>query len=152
VNGRFGSIAAGHVGPKRSGRCVKLYCCKLRTRQASTGACVKHCFDALHIEIAHFHRGACVKHYCSSTAASIAKAYDTALPAQEQEAVRRHLAFILPKLKEPNTLIAPVQAALMAVQSRPVVKQLHEHAVARVIGAVLLALVIAGLTKLLGWN
>jgi hypothetical protein len=40
----------------------------------------------------------------------------------------------------------------MAVQSRPVVKQLHEHAVARVIGAVLLALVIAGLTKLLGWN
>ena len=84
--------------------------------------------------------------------ASIAKAYDTALPAHEQESVRRHLAFILPKLKEPNTYIAPVQAALMAIQSRPVVKQWHEHAAARVIGGVLLALVIAGLTKLLGWN
>jgi hypothetical protein len=84
--------------------------------------------------------------------ASIAKAYDTALPTQEQESVRRHLAFILPKSKEPNTLIAPVQAALMAIQSRPVVKQWHEHAVAKVIGGVLLALVIAGLTKLLGWN
>ena len=70
LNDCFGSIAAGHVGPKRSERCVKLYCCKLRTRQASTRACVKHCFDALHIEIARFHRGACVKHYCSPTVAS----------------------------------------------------------------------------------
>ena len=84
--------------------------------------------------------------------ASIAKAYDTALPAQEQESVRRHLAFILPKLKEPNTFIAPVQAALMAIQRRPVIKQWHEQTAAKVIGGVLLALVIAGLTKLLGWN
>jgi hypothetical protein len=83
---------------------------------------------------------------------SIAKAYDTALPTQEQESVRRHLTFILPKLKEPNTLIAPVQAALMAIQSRPVVKQWHEHTAAKVIGGVLLALFIAGLTKLLGLN
>lgn len=84
--------------------------------------------------------------------ASIAKAYDTGLPAQEQESVRRHLTFILPKLKEPNTLIAPVQAALMAIQSRPVAKQWHEHTAAKVIGGVLAALVIAVLTKLLGLN
>jgi len=84
--------------------------------------------------------------------ASIASAYDTALPAKEQESVRRHLTFILLKLKEPNTLIAPVQAALIAIQSRPTAKQWYEHTAAKVIGAVLLALVIAGLTKLFGWN
>lgn len=59
---------------------------------------------------------------------------------------------IVPKLKKPTTLIAPVQAALMAMQSRPPVKQWHEHIVAKVTGAISLVLVIAALTNLLAWN
>jgi len=84
--------------------------------------------------------------------ASIAKAYDTALPAKGQEAVRKHLAYILPKLREPNTLIAAIQAALVALQGRVPAKSWHDHSAAKVIGGIVLALLIAGLTKLLGWN
>jgi hypothetical protein len=84
--------------------------------------------------------------------ASIAKAYDTALSAKEQEAVRQHLAYMLPKLRDPNTLIAPIQAALVALQSRVPAKQWHDHLMAKVIGGIVFALVIAGLTKLLGLN
>lgn len=84
--------------------------------------------------------------------ASIAKAYDTALPANEQEAVRQHLVYILPKLREPNTLIVPIQAALLVLQSRAPAKRWQDHSVIKVVGGILLALVIAGLTKLLGWN
>lgn len=84
--------------------------------------------------------------------ASIAKAYNTALPMKEQEAVREHLAYILPKLRGPNTLIEQIRAALGALQSRTPGKPWHEHVVVRVMGGIVLALVIAGLTKLLGWN
>lgn len=84
--------------------------------------------------------------------ASIAKAYDAALPLTEQEKVRRHLTYILPKLRKPNTLIAPIQAALVTMQGRPAAKQWYEHAVAKTIGGICTALVIAGLTYFLGWN
>lgn len=84
--------------------------------------------------------------------ASISKAYDASLPAKVQEQICAHLAYILRKLKEPNSLIEPVRAALVVMQGRALKKQWHDNPVVRSVGAILLALLIAGLTKLLGWN
>jgi hypothetical protein len=83
--------------------------------------------------------------------ASIAKAYDTALSAKEQEQIRQHLSFVLPKLKEPNTFIEPVRSALLAMQSRPAPKPLYASAGA-IVWTLVSALIIAGIVKLLGWN
>lgn len=49
---------------------------------------------------------------------SIAKAYDASLSPKEEEKTRDHLAFILPRLKEPNILIEPVRMALLTIQGR----------------------------------
>lgn len=84
--------------------------------------------------------------------ASISKAYDVSLPTKEQELVRSHLAYMLPKLREPNSLIVPVQNALVAMQGRGSGKKIHEHLVVRIIGSLVFALVVAGIVKLLGWN
>lgn len=83
--------------------------------------------------------------------ASIAMAYDTALSAKEQEQIRQHLSFILPKLKEPNTLIEPVRAALLAMQNRTAQKPLYAR-VGAIVWVLVSGLIIAGITKLLGWN
>jgi hypothetical protein len=49
---------------------------------------------------------------------SISKAYDGSLPAVEQKAVREHLAYILTRLREPNTQIEPTKAALLVMDAR----------------------------------
>ena len=43
---------------------------------------------------------------------SIAEAYNTSLSQKKRDQVKAHLACILPKLSEPNTLIAPIKDAL----------------------------------------
>lgn len=83
--------------------------------------------------------------------ASIAKAYDTALTAKEQEQVRQHLSFILPQLKEPNTLIEPVRGALLAIQTRPAPKSRYAGA-GMIAWTLVSGLIIAGIAKFFGWN
>ncbi|MCX7219649.1 MAG: hypothetical protein NTY70_12150 [Burkholderiales bacterium] len=82
--------------------------------------------------------------------ASIAKAYDTGLPKSEQQKVREHLAFILPKLLEPNTLIAPTRAALVAMQSRSKMKPCYESPAGVIILTIAGGLIVAYLSKYFG--
>ncbi len=78
-------------------------------------------------------------------------AYDAELPKKTQDEVRRHLSFILPQLKEPNTLIEPVKAALFAMQSRQAPRPWYTG-VKAFLWFLISGLTLMGLGKLLGWN
>jgi hypothetical protein len=84
--------------------------------------------------------------------ASINKAYDSNLSVAEQKAVREHLIYILAKLREPNTTIEPIKAALVVLDSRfraapPWFQRPFGVVVLAVIGSV----IAAGIAKKLGW-
>lgn len=81
--------------------------------------------------------------------ASIAKAYDSKLPSCEQKAIREHLSFILPKLKEPNTLIEPIKQALAAIDSR---KSWYEKPLGVLAISIVGAIIASGIIFKLGWN
>lgn len=83
---------------------------------------------------------------------SINKAYDSSLTAAEQKAVREHLAYILPKLREPNTQIEPIKAALGVLDAR-VGKPLpwFQRPVGVVVLAVIGSVIAAGIAKKLDW-
>ena len=54
---------------------------------------------------------------------SIARAYDLNLLSKEMSEVKGHLAYILPKLREPNTLIQPIKDALAFIHAQEAKKQ-----------------------------
>lgn len=54
---------------------------------------------------------------------SIARAYDLNLSSKELSEVKGHLAHILPKLREPNTLIQRIKEALAFVHTQEAKKQ-----------------------------
>ena len=49
---------------------------------------------------------------------AIAKAYDSGLPANEQRELSEYLAYVRQQLRDPNSLIAPVEDALKSIQDR----------------------------------
>ncbi|AOE87956.1 hypothetical protein [Pseudomonas sp. TCU-HL1] len=49
---------------------------------------------------------------------SIASAYDLNLPKKKMEEVKSHLAYILPRLHEPNTLINQIKEALAFIHEQ----------------------------------
>lgn len=54
---------------------------------------------------------------------SIARAYDLNLSSKELSEVKGHLAHILPKLRDPNTLIQPIKDALAFIHTQEAKKQ-----------------------------
>lgn len=81
--------------------------------------------------------------------ASISKAYASKLLSHEQKEVREHLSFILPKLKEPNTLIEPIKQALTAIDSR---KSWFEKPLGILVISIVGTIIAAGVIFKFGWN
>lgn len=80
---------------------------------------------------------------------SIASAYNPSLTYKERKQVQTHLTYILPKLKEPNSLIDPVKGALTQItQHRP----WHEKPIGILLIAIVGAVISAGIVFILGWN
>ncbi len=76
-------------------------------------------------------------------------AYDSELSVRDKKAVREHLSFILPKLKEPNSLIDPVKQALSVMNSR---KAWYETPLGIIVISVVGAIIAGGIIFKLGWN
>jgi hypothetical protein len=84
--------------------------------------------------------------------ASINKAYDAGLPVAEQLKVRRHLARILTKLREPNSLIEPIKAALATMSARELKKlPWFQRPFGVLFLAILGSVIAAGIAKYFGW-
>ena len=82
---------------------------------------------------------------------SISKAYDASLPIGEQRAIRAHLAYILPKIKEPHAQLEPIKAALVTMDQRARgAVPWFQRPVGVVTLAVIAALIVIKLTKLFG--
>lgn len=54
---------------------------------------------------------------------SIASAYNLDISSKEMREVKGHLTYILPKLREPNTLIQPIKDALAFIHTQEVKSQ-----------------------------
>lgn len=83
---------------------------------------------------------------------SIARAYDASLSPTEDEETRKHLVFILPGLKEPNTLIKPVRMALLAIQGRKSNRCWYEKPFGITLILILSSVIAAGIVYVLKWN
>lgn len=81
--------------------------------------------------------------------ASIAKAYISELPSRELKEIRDHLSFILPKLKDPNSLIEPIKQALSAMDSR---KKWFEKPLGILLIGIIVTIISGGIIFKLGWN
>jgi hypothetical protein len=84
--------------------------------------------------------------------ASISRAYDSSLSVAEQKAVREHLAYVLPKLREPHTQIEPIKAALVTLDTRLAASvPWYQRPVGIVVLAVIGSVIASGVAKELGW-
>ena len=84
--------------------------------------------------------------------ASISLAHDSGQPKKTQKQVREHLAYILPKLTEPNALIQPIKMALAAIEQRENRKSWFEKPIGVVSLSVLAGLLVAFVAFKAGWG
>jgi len=84
--------------------------------------------------------------------AAIAAAYDSKLPIKQQRHIEEHLTYIRKKLKGENSLIQPIEAAIIVIQQRNAGRKsllqralewVGEHIVAAIIVAVIAAVILA---------
>lgn len=80
---------------------------------------------------------------------SIARAHCLNLSRKERGQIEKHLSFVLPKLKEPNSLISPVKEALSALASS---RQWSERPLGLLVVSIAAAVAAAGIISFLGWS